>query len=159
MKKNIGQRGMTLVEMLVVLVISAVGIVLFYTVFITNWQAYQTHLTRSNLWEEADTIMEMVSTSVRDMRQIDVESGDEQQTATLTDPDGNIFASFLMTRAGEFQIVSAGNNTSTLTKNLDYPRSSFVKQGKALLVNLALTDQVFRQQVKIQTAAEIFPRN
>lgn len=159
MSAGLSRAGFTMLELLVSLVVFTVALVFFYTVFITNWQAYQTHIIRSNLWEECDSIVEMISLSSRDMRQIDIARDSIQQSARLLDPAGQPLATYVMNEDGEFQVISRDNDVTIISQHVDFARSSFAKVGKSLVVNLALVDRLWAQDVSIQTAAEILPRN
>ena len=155
------KKAFTLVEiMVVVLIIGVLGGVL-YTIFFTNWFAFEDRIARANLWSEADVIFETMSSEARNMRQIDVFSDTNSKSAFFR-YDLNLnkvpVATYTINNNGQMT-VNRGSGNVVLTDHLDFTKSSFVKVGSALKVTLVLKDQLIPRTIAISTSTEIFPRN
>jgi prepilin-type N-terminal cleavage/methylation domain-containing protein len=163
-KKVFNPRGFTLLEILAALVITTVSIAFFYTVLTTNWQSYNDYISRSDLREECDIILEMISLSGRETRRIEVARNIDQQSASMFDFDNKPLMTFVMSSDGVFKMVRPGGAESILSRQMDYARSSFQKTGESqdgdsLIVNLALQEKGLFRNVTIEGSTEIFPRN
>lgn len=154
-----GQTAFTLVEVVTSLAVATVTLGFLYVLFMTNWTAFGGGITRSDLWEEADQIVEFIGFSGRGTRQIDVTEGEGQRTAALVGRGGETLAVLGMNTTGEFFVLGPNGGRSVLSRSLDFTRSAFVKNGKALVVTIALEDQVLARPVRVQTSTEIYPRN
>ena len=156
------QSGFTLIEMMTVLAMITVGIALFYSVFILNWQAFDHHITRSNLWQEMDLIVDNLTLEGRLSRQINVSVDSSAQTVTFVDAAGLTMAVYSMQNTGQF-LISKGVNVETVSQHLDFTNSSFKKTdaglGRGLVITLALKDDVMGQAINITTSTEVYPRN
>ena len=152
------QSGFTLIEMMTVLAMIAVGMAVFYSVFILNWQAFDHHITRSNLWQEMDFIVDNLTLKGRLSRQINVSANSSAQTVTFMDAAGLPMAVYSMQNTGQFSI-SKGGNVETVSQHLDFTNSSFAGRGRGLVITLALQDDVMGQAINIATSTEVYPRN
>ena len=149
----------TLVETLTAMAILGVAILFFQIVLRTTWFAYQDRILRANLWQEANEIAEKVTDDGRLARQVDIAASNGAQSATFIDKDDNVFATYTMTTGGELQVARAGGNPDVLTTHLDNMQSFFQKDGKSLILNLALQDKNFSRNVLVKTSLDVFPRN
>ncbi|MGE0268221.1 MAG: type II secretion system protein [Candidatus Omnitrophota bacterium] len=153
------QRGFTLIEMLTVLVILMILGGVFYTVFVTNWSAFEDRIARTNLWQEANEIIETMTADGRFAQTIDVFSdGSGNKSAVLNDSFNQPVATYLITSDGRFQINKNGV-IKTLSGHINPGQSVFTKQGRGLRVELGLEDVIFKRTINVDTSTEIFPRN
>ncbi|MCA9394383.1 MAG: prepilin-type N-terminal cleavage/methylation domain-containing protein [Candidatus Omnitrophica bacterium] len=157
------QTGFTLTEMLaVVLMISVMGGVIF-AVFVTNWEALEDQIVRSDLWHEANEIVDAVTADGRAAKSIQVEASNAQgdNTAVFTGINGEVFATYRITLDGRL-LVERAAGSRTISDKVDAANSAFVRDddtGRGLRLMLTLTDDLLRRSVSINTATEIFPRN
>lgn len=152
-------KGFTLIEILTVLVIFMVLGGVFYTVFVTNWFAFEDRIVRSNLWHEANEIVETITADGRFAQTIDVfTDGTGNKSAVLNDSLNQPVATYLITADGRFQINKSGV-VKTLSDNLNAVQSGFIKQGRGLRVQLALEELILKRVIHVGTSTEIFPRN
>lgn len=160
---RISRNGFTLTEMLaVILMIGVMGSVIF-AVFLTNWEALEDQIVRSDLWHEANEIVDAVTTDGRAAKSIQVMAAGAQadNTASFTGIDGEVFVIYRITPDGRL-LVERNAVSRTLSDNIDAANSAFVRDddtGRGLRLNLTLTDTLLRRAVSIATATEIFPRN
>lgn len=154
-KKN----GFTFVEILVVVIIVAISIVFYKTVFLSNWSAFDERLIRDNLWQESNVIIETITNDARKAHQINIDQEQGDQSAVLIGRDNNTIATYIIKMDGSLLIINDAGAVITLSEHVDVVKSSFAKQGNALYVTLSLKDQLFNKEVVIQTTSEIYPRN
>lgn len=161
MLKKINQSSaLTLVETLTAMAILSVALIFFQAVLKTSWFAYQDRIARANLWQEANEVAEKVTDDGRMARQIDIATAtDGTQSAQFIDRDDVVFVTYLITPDGKLQVDRGGGNVDVLTTHVDDLESFFQKDGKALMINLALQDATFSRMAKIETILEVFPRN
>lgn len=159
MKEIKNKRAFTVTEMITALAIIAVAVVFINTVFVTNWTAYQGQISRTDLWAEANTIIESMTFDGRDAHEIDVASDNVNKTAVLNDRLNQPFVTYRMTSNGEFQMSRPGGGVTILSSHVDFLNSTFLKNGKSLRMNIVLADKVFGRDIKINAASEIYPRN
>lgn len=156
---QLNSKGFTLVEMLTVLVILFVLGGVFYTVFVTNWFAFEDRIARTNLWQEANEIIETITADGRFAQTIDVfTDGSGNKSAILNDSLNQPVATYLITADGRFQINKNGV-IKTLSGHINPIESVFTKQGRGLRVELDLEDLIFKRTINVNTSTEIFPRN
>ncbi len=157
-----GKSAFTLVEMLVVIVIIGTAISIFYSTLFLYWPAFDEFVTRINLWEESDKIIEIISPEVRALHDITIEN---EKKVTLSDKDNTTIAAYIIDASGAFIVRKSGSGDVVLSNSLDLNGSSFGENiegssgKKTLVVNLALSEQGLRRRVRIATSTEIMPRN
>lgn len=161
MLKKINQSAaLTLVETLTAMAILSVALIFFQAVLKTSWFAYQDRIARANLWQEANEVAEKLTDDGRLAGQIDIATAsDGTQSASFLDREDNLFVTYLITVNGELQVDRGGGNVDVLTTHVDSVESFFQKDGKSLIVNLALQDATFSRMARIETSWEVFPRN
>jgi hypothetical protein len=147
-------------EILVGLVILGAAAVFIHTFFVTNWTFYEERVTRSNLWQDSNQIIEQMTVDGHEAKRIDVINDPTAKTAVFVDRQDQVIATYVMTDSGQLQMSRQDAALfSTLTRFLDFNQSEFVRDGRALQVQLALKDRVFLRGVSIQTNVDIYPRN
>ncbi len=157
----LSRKGFTLIEMVTTLAIVGIASALFYMIWVTNVSTMENHISRADLWNDANAIVERLSVDVREASQITLNGqGTPTQTATLRDAQGNLLATYRMSNAGVFEVQPAGaGNFTILTGFVDYANSSFALIGKGLALNLTLFDRPLHHLVSINASTEIYPRN
>ncbi|MCK5215515.1 MAG: type II secretion system protein [Candidatus Omnitrophica bacterium] len=150
--------GLTFVEILVVLVVFGIAIALFQTVFATNMSAFDEHIIRANLWQEANELFERLTTDARLASDIIMPDPNGSSTAQLLDPEGNLIGNYSIMNDGRV-LFDTGSNTVTMCENVDADKSVFKRNGRALVVDLVLTQGSLSRPVTISVTTEIFPRN
>ena len=155
------ERGLTLVEIIVVLVIISIFGGVFYSTMMINWSSCAERMARAQLWNEANDIVEKISQEGRFTREIDVvqDFSSGVQTATLLDWQDQTIATYTMSSKGTLEVVKPQATPMILTSNLDFDNSAFTKNGKSLRMDLALIDEGITRKVSINTQTEIYPRN
>ncbi len=155
------QRGFTLTEIILVLVIFAIGFGLFNSVFINNWFAYEDRIKRANLWSEANLFFEDMSFEGRNSRLIEIANGPDSKTVTFTSTDSPpVLTVFTLTSAGTMS-RARGNMSKDYGTHADFAACdfSFGIDRKDVLVNLKLKDTIFTRDIHITTSTEIMARN
>ncbi|MCA9407975.1 MAG: prepilin-type N-terminal cleavage/methylation domain-containing protein [Candidatus Omnitrophica bacterium] len=149
--------GFTLVEMIVVLLIFGVGMAAFSLTLSTYWTATDTHVKRSDIYQELNTIIERVSFDGRSAQIIDVVNS---KNTIFIDDTGNIIVQYKITSSDEFQQIPNGTGTPiVLSKAIDAAQSGFIDTGKGILLDIHMKDDSFGKPINISTQTEIFPRN
>lgn len=155
----------SLVELIVVMVIISIASGLIYYIFFLNRKAYDTQIARIDLWQEAQSIVERISSDVRRAYKIE---GDTK-SITLTFPGGGSKV-YTFTSAGECKMTQ-GDNTIVLSHDIDYNNSCFHSSssddcsqdetisGNFLKLRLTLQKDIGGGRVKIETFTRIFCRN
>lgn len=158
-KKLKGRTAFSLMEIVTVLVIVGVSIPLFYTVFVTNWLAFQDRIIRADLWMDADMIIDAIAKDLRSAKSFDVSSDNGDQVLTITDLNGASTV-YAMRASGIFEYQRpASPGFSVLSRHIFMPNSFMQKSGDTLQVNLVLEDNLFFRDIRIETSTEIYPRN
>jgi len=153
------RQGITFVEVLTALVIIAAAFGVFYGVFVMNWMALEGYIVRTQLWDEASTIIRKLTEDGRFSKTIEiVELSDGNKTVRFFDRSGEQVAVYTITADGSLQRTE-GANSSLLSKNIQFGESTFEKDGPALKVKLSLQEQVITRRIRISTENEVFPRN
>lgn len=151
--------GFTLMETITVLMIIGVLGSVFYTVFVTNWFAFEDRIARANLWHEANEIVETMTADGRSAQMIDVfTDGAGNKSAVLSDSLDQTLVTYLITAEGRFQMNKNGV-VKTLSEHINPNQSDFTKEGRGLRVQLAMSELIFKRTITIGTSTEIFPRN
>ena len=131
---------------------------IFYSVFLLNWEAFDSYIARADLGQELDEMVDTIALDGRFAKQVNLTSTGSLKQAVFIDPDGNVLGTYTIKNTGEF-IVHRGQIDSIVSTKMDFINSNFNKSGKSILLTLALTDQIFGKQVNLNSATEIYPRN
>jgi len=154
------RRGLTLIEILTAAAILAASFALFYNVFIINWTALEGYIVRNQLWQEAATVIRLMSADGRGAKAIDiVEITSSRKAVRFIDKTSTPIALYEIFPNGNLQRSDGGGNTTLMSDNVFFGSSSFVKNGQALEIILSLRAPVLIKTVQISTVNEIFPRN
>lgn len=150
--------GVTLVELMTVMVILGVSVSMFYTVWFSNWQTFDYHTAIADLWFDANKIAEEVSMDGRAASLITVDTS--QKSVIFVNSLGTTTASYLINSTGQF-IITRGASTTIVSQRIDFNNTNFVQRGSGLRVDLFLVDEEVLGQAdaEIETHIEIFPRN
>jgi len=147
-------QGFTLIEIITVVAIIGIGAGLFYSLFLMGWSAFDSELTRVNLWQELTEIIQQVSFDARAAQSMNFVDDKE---ITFSFFDGNS-TTYKITLDGEFQQIRGGN-TTVFSYNVAYNNSSFGRVGDSLKMNLTLVERTLRGEVVARTSTKICPRN
>ncbi len=151
------ERGVTLVELMTVMVILGVSIGMFYSVWMSNWRTFDHHNAIADLWHDANQISQQMSMDGRVAGKITVAL--DQKSVDFENALGAIYVNYQMTSTGDF-IITRGAAATTITDRIDYANSRFIQQGSSLQAELRLVDeQVIGGEVVIEPRMEVFPRN
>lgn len=160
----------SLTEMLTVVVMIAIMGGVIFTVFVTNWEALEDQISRTDMWHEANEIVETMTFDGRVAKLITVgNDAGGNQVADIFDRNDTLIASYKMAPDGRFFIERNGT-TKVLSNRIDFTNSRFIKgavtidgvsfdTGDSIWVQLTLTDALIRRNISINTTTEIFPRN
>ena len=147
-----------MIEIIFVLAILGIFLGMFYTTMIMNWTSFEEHTLRSDLWQDANKIIETMSLDGRDAVQIDVQ--DLNKTAVFRDSSGAIFMTYRITDKGEMERQKTGMPIAEIISTyMNFNKSLFEKKGKSLQSKLVLSDSVFGRPVDVLASTEIYPRN
>lgn len=150
------KKTFTLIELMTVLVVIGIGMVMFYSTFFINWASFDNQIARTNLWQEINEIMNIISFDGKYAKAMDV--SEDGSSVTFTFPD-NSQAVYSITPQGTLEVTKAGI-TNVLSQNIYVANSSFAEDTNSLVVNLALQQkEVFGQIVAAKTSTKIYPRN
>lgn len=153
------QQGFTLVEIMVVVLVAAILSGVVFTVFVTNWDALQDRIARTDMWHEANEIIETMTNDGRFAKAVGVQTdGEGNQVVDFLDIADQLLVTYKITPDGRF-LMERGGKTKTLSTQIDSTRSGFNREGPGMRVNLALREELLRRKITINTATEIFPRN
>jgi prepilin-type N-terminal cleavage/methylation domain-containing protein len=148
------KKGLTIMELLVVVAIVGIVSALFYSVFYLNWFSFDRCVTRINLCEEARIIADRVSFQVRSAKDINLVNN---KSVVLEFVDGSS-TTYTITDSGQFQVTDAGNSF-VLSSKVDFQVSYFRLDFSALVFYLVLKDEVFGKPIEVKTVVEVMPRN
>jgi len=151
-------RGFSLVEMLCSVIILGILVAVFYSVFLSNWKVMEEYSTRAALWQDMDVIIDQFTDNARQASSFEV-SVDKKEARFFN--RGVLALTYNLRANGSCDVTPTGGAATTLTDRVDFTRSTFdnTNEGRSLVINLALTDQVFERGVTIETSTEIYPRN
>jgi len=152
------QHGFTMTEIVVTLLIIGVGIGLFSSVFISNWGALEDRIKRANLATEASQLFEQMSIDGRNSRSIDVTATAISISGAFTNAVDNSVVTYSISDTGTITRAK-GATIKIFSTHGVLADSNFTKNGKNLLINLRLKDDVFMRPIHITTSIEILPRN
>ncbi|MBZ0165456.1 MAG: prepilin-type N-terminal cleavage/methylation domain-containing protein [Candidatus Omnitrophica bacterium] len=151
--------GFTLIEVLIVLVVLSILGGVFFTVFVTNWDALEDRITRTNMWHDANDIIESMTNDGRFAKTVDVQTDDEGNRVTdFIDFADQLFVTYKITPDGRF-LMERDGKTKVMSTAMDPAQTGFNRQGQGLRVSLALKEELLRREITISTATEIYPRN
>ena len=150
--------GFTLTEILVVIVLFGVGIGLFNTIFINNWNAYEDRIKRANLWTEANQFFEQMSIEGRNAKLISVTITANAKIADFTNAASDAITSFIITNTGELRRVKNAE-TKIFGTHADFAQSYFTENGKDLAVELRLEEIALTHTIHITAAIQVLARN
>ena len=161
--------GFTFVELMVVLVILAIALGLFYTTFYYNWVMMETYTSRANLMQDADLIIEELTADTRNSFDADitcpapntncVSTATSVNFAVNTATGGNrtTAINYVLGADGSFT-KQVGATIRILSSRIDFNNTSFQKVEGALRVRLTLTEPLAGPDTKFETWTDIFPR-
>lgn len=159
MPNMMDKKASTLIESVTVVAVLGILTAVFYAVFVTNWITLEDRMALASIQEEADQSLERMTMDIRGARQIDLLEDGNSRSINILDSDSHLIAVYQMNDSRILQVSKDGENFSVLSPHLDYTNSGFSKLGKALAVKLALSDQVFLREVRVNVSTEIYPRN
>ncbi len=152
-------KGFTLTEILVVVLIFGVGVGLFNTIFINNWAAYEDRIARANLWNQANQFFEQLSFEARNASKVDLVITDSKKAVLLTNAgDDPTITSFILSNDGNLSQVKS-DLTKIISTHVVFLKSNFKKSDKSLIVDLQLVDSVFGRNIHLAASTEVFLRN
>lgn len=149
------KKAFTLIELIVVVLILGIGTAMFYSVLSMNWIASEQHITRSDIWQELNTIVE---TANADGRKSNAMTVSNPFSLVFLDNNGAVIATYTITAGGLIQ-RDTGAGPVTLSEKVDQTNSSFVTSGRSVIMTLVLQGDVMGDPVQARTSVEIFPRN
>lgn len=151
-------KGVSLFEVLIVVLLTGLGMALFSTVFVNNWFAYENRIVHANLMNEANTVLDTMTAEGRLSRQIDLGGSASQRTATFYSGLDGSTSVLTLFNDGRVTFAKSGA-TKTLTTHLDLANSSLTSNARSLQVRLALTDIAGTRPVRVSGETEVLPRN
>ena len=155
--------GVSLVELLCVVVIVGIMITVFYSTFLSNWGAMENYATRAALWQDMDRIMDEVSLQTRASSRIDVATNNSKSVSFFDASSDAVPAATCTFDAAGRLVLTRGGTATLLTDRVDPALSSFSKHNvdrkTALVVHMVLADNLFDRRVAIDASTEILPRN
>ena len=149
------KKAFTLVELIVVVLILGIGTAMFYSVLSMNWMASEQHITRSDMWQELNRVVETANADGRRSNLITVSN---PLSVIFSDNNGTVIATYTITAGGLIQ-RDTGTGPVTLSEKADQTNSSFVINGRSVIMTLVLQENVMGDPVQARTSVEIFPRN
>ncbi len=151
--------GWTLVEILAASLVLAAATGAFYSVFVTHWLALEGYTVRTQLWDEAGTIIHRMTEDGRTAKTINViEAAGVSKTAVFLDTSATQTARYTIVHNGRLTRTDVAG-TVQLSDSADFGNSSFLKNGDSLRIILNLRAPAFTREVEISTESEVFPRN
>lgn len=157
------QQGFTLTEMIVVVAILAIGMGIFYGVYLVNWSSLDQEITRANMWQDLNKALEGISYETRHAQRIDVTRDSTGNTATLRDQTGFVLMEYTITDAGEFILdplgSAAGGPAEVLLDNVVFDESALELLNEDLLVTLTLRGDFVGKFFDVTATTEVYPRN
>lgn len=159
MKLNFNKKGVSLVEMLVVVVIVGIAMATFYLVFLKNWEAFDILITRANLAQELDTVVDKIIYDARGSQTINIVNPKEVR---FVDPS-NIARTYRFNQnPPQVQLLQGNNPSIILSNSLDFANSSFSNVGtnsKTIQVQLSLLENIFGKNINVQSSFQVYRRN
>ncbi len=154
--RGMRKRGFTLVELVTVVAIIGISSAIFFSVFLLNWTALDGDIERTNLWQDANEIIDRISLDVRIATAIDVSA--DGKTLTLTQGGGDVVYSF--TSDGRC-LYTSDATTEVLSEDVNYDGSLFEENEAhtSVTVTLDLQKDVLGRNVEVATSTEVYSRN
>ena len=153
-----GNRAFTLIEIITVVAIIGITSALFYVTFLLNWAGFYNQISRVNLWQDANDIIDDVSSYGKVARSAVVSSNHKVLTLNLPDGTSVVYSIVNGSPYGQLQRVKGGT-TKIFSNNIVYTNSSFNATTYSFIINLALEDKVFNRNIDVKTSTEICFRN
>ena len=153
-----GNKAFTLIEIITVVAIIGITSALFYVTFLLNWAGFYNQISRVNLWQDANDIIDDVSSCGKLARSAAVSSNHKVLTLNLPDGTSSVYSIISGSPYGWLQ-KAAGGTTKILSKNIGFTDSSFDATTYSFIINLALKDKVFNRNIDVKTSTEICLRN
>jgi prepilin-type N-terminal cleavage/methylation domain-containing protein len=158
-RESKGAKGFTLTEIIVTVLLVGVGVGLFNGVFVNNWSAYEDRIKRANFSSEITQLFEAMSIEGRNSRLIDLTNTASEKTAVFTNAaDSTKVTTFKITDTGSIT-STRGVTVKTFSTHADFANCTFTKNGKGLVVDLKLKDNLFNRDITTTASIEILPRN
>lgn len=152
-------KGFTLTEIVVVVLIFGIGVGLFNTIFINNWSAYEDRIARANLWNQANQFLEELSLEARNSKTIEVTATASNKSIILTNAgDDSVVTTFTLTDTGTLSRLK-NETTKVFSTQAVFSKSAFTKGTKNLNVDLQLSDTVLGRIIHINASTEVLLRN
>ena len=158
-QKISNRKGFTLVELLTVVIIIGIASGIFYSVFALNWKAMDGFMSRANLWQEINVILDDMRFYGRQSASMTITNSGTTKSVVLTGLDGLMTATYSMDQNGEFRVIDKIGRNEVLSRNVDFAKSQFGSDVHALEVEVALIDDNFGQKIHARSSTEIFLRN
>ena len=117
--------------------------------------ASEQHITRSDMWQELNRVVETANADGRRSNLITVSN---PLSVIFSDNNGTVIATYTITAGGLIQ-RDTGTGPVTLSEKADQTNSSFVINGRSVIMTLVLQENVMGDPVQARTSVEIFPRN
>lgn len=156
--KRCSAAAFTLTEILMALaVIVILGGAIFNSTM-THWHSMSNGLTRSELWQEANEIIEYLTISGRSAKIFSVTTNDDEKKVSILGYDGSV-VSYALTPNGEISKTEVTGDPVILSTHIDFEKSTFTKQGNSLLCDLVFVDYGFIKPVDVEVSTTIFGRN
>ena len=152
--------GMTLVETVVVVLVSSILISALGTLMIVNWTALDERMRRANLAQSLNEITLSMTDHGRIAKEINVtDNGDGTFAIVMSDSSAGLISRYETTLGNELQLTVPDGGPFVLTDKLNLTGTNFAKNGRLLRVELALQDALFTRLINVDTATDIYPRN
>lgn len=150
-------RAFTLFEVMTVLVIVGVLSVTLYNILFLNNSAVTNYITRMELWQDIDHIIDRMTDDIRAAHQISVSA--DSRSVSFFDQNNALISSYAILANGQCQRTGA-NGVTSLSPYLDHANSSFANVGpSSLSINLTLREHSLTGDVVASTSTEVFARN
>jgi len=108
--------------------ILGIGTAMFYSVLSMNWMASEQHITRSDMWQELNRVVETANADGRRSNLITVSN---PLSVIFSDNNGTVIATYTITAGGLIQ-RDTGTGPVTLSEKADQTNSSFVINGRKM---------------------------
>ncbi len=154
-------KGVSLTEVLVVLVIVGVASAMVHTVFITNFSAFNQRIAKADLWQEGNRIVSRISEDVRGSNGFELNISETLKSLVVLDGLGAPFVTYNLSDAGQMDRVTTDGIVEVLSSSLNFDNSDLidVDTQSALRMELLLRRPIFTGPVDVVVTSEVYPRN